>query len=204
MGDFACFIFCQQILCTGSFQPKGWWLCKGQVFFLMRWSDVSAVHQKELLTWKGCQSRTGNMCRPHLTPGLESLGLGHELVLWNESLKKMLACLGSRVSPACLEQKKISSLQEHPSGHLLTWCRCWLLEGHLSWGLHLASGNVVPAAGTATVATAASSPLLPSWLLPSPSAGRQGLTSGVLQVRSFTCSHWTRIRQSMLQAGECW
>ena len=115
-----------------------------------------------------------------------------------------MACSGSRASPDCLEQKKISSLQKHPTGPQLTWCRCWLLEGHLSWGLHLASGNVVPAAGTATVATAASSPLLPSWLLPSPSAGRQGLTSGVLQVRSFTCSHWTRIQQSILQAGECW
>ena len=144
------------------------------------------------------------MCWPHLMQGLESPAFGHALVLQYDSLKKMLACLGSQVRPACWEQKKISSLQEHPTGPLLTWCKCWLLEGHLSLGLHLASGNVVPAAGTATVATAASSPLLPSWLLPSPSAGRQGLTSGVLQVRSFTCSHWTRIRQSMLQAGECW
>ena len=54
------------------------------------------------------------------------------------------------------------------------------------------SGSAVAAAGTTAVAAAGvvSSLLLPSWSLPSSSAGRRGLTPGALQAFSFSWSCW--------------
>ena len=81
----------------GNTGPK-----KDQILFL--WDegmmDVSAAHWEGMLTWKGCQSRTGKRCCFYLMLVLESPGLSHDLGPQCLILK-MLVYFGSREGSLC-------------------------------------------------------------------------------------------------------